>query len=100
MALGRHPSLLNEKRIKNKSPLKPKMMFWKTLDLFWCQRYVRFESIFHLFDVIVAKRTGLNGVQLFLLGHFTDVLSSILLLKLRLPCTITLMYRALLRAPL
>lgn len=62
MALSRHPSLLNEKRIKNKSPLKPKMMFWKTLDLFWCQRYVRFESIFHLFDVIVAKRTGLNGV--------------------------------------
>lgn len=40
-----HPYSM-KKRIKNKSPLKPKMMFWKTLDLFWCQRYVRFESIF------------------------------------------------------
>lgn len=76
------------------------MMFWKTIDLFWCQRLVRFESILHLFDEIVAKRTGVNGVQLFLLGHFTNVLSSILLVKLRLPWTVTLMCRALLRAPL
>lgn len=38
-------------------------MFWKTLDLFWCQHYVGFESILHLFGVIVVKRTGLNGVQ-------------------------------------
>lgn len=69
MALSRRPSLLNEKPVKTKSSLKQKMMFWKTLDLFWCQHYVRFESILHVFDVIVAKRPGLNGVQLFLLGH-------------------------------
>lgn len=72
--MSRHPSLLSEKQIKNKSPLKQKMMFWKTLDLFWCQHYVRFESILHLFDMIVAKRTELNGVQLLLLGHGKPVL--------------------------
>lgn len=69
MALSRHPSLLSEKPVKSKSPLKQKLMLWKTLDLFWCQHYVRFESILRVFDVIVAKRAGLNGVQLFLRGH-------------------------------